>query len=41
MPSQREPIPSERKLELLLLVACQLVCFLAALLLISWGFSAI
>lgn len=41
MQSEHETIPTERKLELLLTILCQIVCFFAVLLLLSWGLSSI
>lgn len=39
MQTEHETTTSERKLELYLTVVCQIVCFLAVLLLLSWGLS--
>ncbi len=41
MQSEHETIATDRKLELLLLVLCQIVCFLAVLVLLGWGLSSI
>jgi len=41
MQSEPETIASDRKLELLLVVLCQIVCFFAVLVLLSWGLSSI
>ncbi len=41
MQSEQETITSDRKLELLLAVICQIVCFFAVLLLLGWGLSKV
>ncbi len=41
MQSEHETITSDQKLKLWLAVLCQIVCFLAVVLLFTWGFSRI
>jgi hypothetical protein len=41
MQSEHETTTSDQKLKLWLVVLCQIICFFAVLLLLSWGLSRI